>query len=126
MEIENYQQTQVMIDPQDTQNSFLYDTKFGLAKLVNLNYPKPFLQKVKGIYYVNNSISANYLKKILKEDKNAFIVFEPSSNYQNVQMVYESVKRLIRENYFGSPKKVKNPFRNCSNQLEIYHLHKRI
>ena len=41
-------------------------------------------------------------------------------------MLYDGIKKKVKEIYFGNPKKVKNPFRNCKNNLEIYNLHKRI
>ena len=35
-------------------------------------------------------------------------------------MLFDGVKKKIKEIYFGNSKKVKNPFRNCKNNLEIY------
>ena len=62
----------------------------------------------------------------MKEDKDSLIIFTPDTSYANLEMLFDSVKKLIEGIYYGSPNKVKNPFRNCKNSLEIYNLHRRI
>ena len=84
------------------------------------------LEKINGIHYIDNKKSSNYIKKILKEDKNSLILFTPDTNYANLEMLFDSVKKLIESIYYGTAKNVKNPFRNCKDSLEIFNLHKRI
>lgn len=79
--IDNYSRTSLTIDNLDNSNPYLFDTRYGLAKLINLNYSETAIKKIKGIYYINHAIPANYIKKILKEDKHALIIFEPQSYY---------------------------------------------
>ena len=114
------------MDKDDIKNPFLFQTRYGLAKYINSIYSEDFLQKIQGINYINNSVYTNYIKKLLKENSRTFILFEPSSNFQNVEKLFDSVKKLIYETHFGTEKKVRNPFRNCKTSLEIYNLHRRI
>ncbi len=67
----------IIRDQNDSKNSFLFKTRYGLAKFINLNYLDSQLDKINGIYYLNNKISTNFIRKILKGDKNALIAFEP-------------------------------------------------
>ena len=84
------------------------------------------LEKVNSVYYLQNTVPSNYLRKIFKSDKNSLLVFTPNSNYQNVLALYKSIQRLINKTYFGTSKKLRNPFVKCKTPFEIFNLHRRI
>ena len=40
-------------------------------------------------------MSANFIKKVLKEDKASLIVFDPKTRNANVSQLYKRVKSLV-------------------------------
>jgi hypothetical protein len=52
--------------------------------MVNSGLSEKILVKTEYFYYLHNTISSNYIKKILKEDKNGILLFKPDSNWANV------------------------------------------
>jgi hypothetical protein len=63
--------------------------------MVNSGLSEKILSKVDIFYYLHNTISSNYIKKILKEDKNGILLFKPESNWANVMQIYQKVGKLI-------------------------------
>ena len=64
---------------------FLVETKYGLLKVINSILGESFMENAKNVYYINSIVSTNYLKKILKEDKNSLIIFGPECNWVNAK-----------------------------------------
>lgn len=102
-----------MIDKNDPINKFVFKTKYGFLKLINSSLSDKQLENVNCIIYVHNTIPTNYIKKIFKSERNCLIVFVPESHYQNIQCLYKSAQRMINRVYFGTQKKLRNPFGNC-------------
>lgn len=122
----NYEQTKVKIDSNDKENPFVFTSKYGLLKLIACPINPKHLESIKGIHYFNHHASTNYIKKIIKEDKKSLLVFEPDTPAKNLRELYISVERIVRNTYFGSKKKPKNPFSKCQSPKEIFNLHRRI
>lgn len=58
------------------------------------------------------------MRKILKNEKSSLIVFEPDSNYRNVELLFDSSKKMIEGLFYGNMKRPKNPFRKCKTDAD--------
>ena len=94
--------------------------------LVNsiINFSKA--SKMDKFHYLYNTVPANYIKKILKEEKNSLLVFDPDSHWTNINTIYKSTEKIINSIYFGSARKIKNPYSHCKTNKEIFNLSRRI
>ena len=122
----NYESTTPKEDPEDTENPFVYPSKYGLLKLIACPISHKLLKDIKGIHYFNDKVSTNYMRKILKADKKCLLVFEPDTHYKNLYDLYQSVDKMLKSSYYGTKKKPRNPFLHCKSPKEIFNLNRRI
>lgn len=114
-------------DPKDAENPFIYQTsKFGALKLVACPISAKILQEIKGVHYLSDKVSTNYMKKLLKTEKKALLIFEPDTHAKNLRDLSKSIEKLLRNSYFGSKRRPRNPFAKCLSPREIFNLNRRI
>ena len=81
----------------EADDHLVFKTKFGYAKLVLQNLSSKKQQNIERVYYLDNNASANFMKKILKTDKQALIIMDPSTNYTNLMQLNQKVQKMIEE-----------------------------
>ena len=122
----NYEKIKVLKDEEDIRNPFIFKTKYGYVKLVASPVPHHILDKIEGAHYFKNNVSTNYIRKIIKNDKKCLMVFDPDTYFKNADTLLKSTVKMLEKTYFGSEKKIKNPFAKCKTPKEIFNLHRRI
>lgn len=120
------EEPKMILDKEDVRNKCIFKTKYGYLKLINSCLTFRQQEKIKKIYYLHNTIPTNYIRKILKADKNSLLVFTPDCTLINARQLCESYKKILNAQYYGTPKKVRNPFKNCKSNQEIFNLARRI
>jgi len=108
------------------QNITIIKSRYGIFRIHNPYLTVEKSKEIRNIYYVNDNSSANYLRKIVKSDEKAIIVFEPESHYYNMMQIYNGFKILMEKAFYGTTKKPLNPFRGCKTPTEIFNLSRRI
>lgn len=73
------------MDSSDAESPCVFSTKFGRVKYVQSALPAAKQMKIKTAYYLHNTVSSSFIRKVMKEDsQTSLLVFQPTSNYQNV------------------------------------------
>jgi len=119
----------VSVEPVSIQKSgdkVLLKTMYGMVEVKGSLLSSKKIEALENIYYVNDRVSINYLRKVLKSDPNGLIVFDPTSHYVNMIGLYNGYKKKLYAQFYGTSKKPRNPFKNCKNNAEIYNLNRRI
>lgn len=122
----SYESTTPKLDVADIDNPFIYPSKYGNLKLIACPIASKQLKDIKGIHYFNDKASTNYIKKILKSDKKCLLVFDSETHYKNISDLYRSIEKMLKNIYFGSKQKPRNPFSHCKSPKEIFNLNRRI
>ena len=104
----------------------LIKTVYGMLELKGSLLPTKKIEGLENIYYVNDRVSINYLRKVLKSDPNGLIVFDPTTHYVNMLGLYQGYKKKVYAQFYGTAKKPRNPFKNCKTNADIYNLNRRI
>ena len=102
----------------------LLKTHYGDIKVLHIDLKK--LKKAKNVYFLSNNSNRNYLKRIFRKDKNSIILMTPDMHFKSCRTLYENIRKIVTEGYFGTAKKPKNPFRNCQTRKQVYHLSRMI
>ena len=72
------------------------------------------MDKITKIYYLEDWVGSNFIKSILKKDKESLIVFDcQKMHIRNAAELFAATKTLLNEQYFGDSKNPKNPFLKC-------------
>ena len=81
---------------QQVNGDFVYESKYGPLKLVkNTLLSDKQKRDVKTIYYVVNGVGSNYVRKVLKNDRNALIVFDSSMGYVNAFELFNASRKML-------------------------------
>jgi hypothetical protein len=72
------------------------ETKLGLFMFKGSLLSPAKIKNIKKVYYIDDFTSTNYIRKVLKEDSDAIIVFDPqASHYVNAIGIYNGYKRKL-------------------------------
>jgi len=107
-------------------DKLLIKSSYGIFQLKGSLVPEHKIEQIKNLYYINDNASINYIRKVLKSDPNALVVFEPSSHYVNMMGLFNGYKKKVYTQFFGTSKKPRNPFKGCKTNMEIFNLNRRI
>ena len=112
-----------------THRKFILNTQYGklaiLRPIICKSLRRSDSNIINSIINIDNNSSSNYTKMILKT-KTDYLLFIPNINFGNCHQIFQSTKEKIIELHYGSVKKPKNPFVNCKNPSEIFHLSQNI
>ena len=104
----------------------LIESQYGVLRVPN----QLRLAKLSNIYYLVNSTNVKFVKKVLKNDPGALLLFPPvrpaqqTTHEKNARLIFEAIKAMLFDSYYGQ--KAGNPFRNCKGPNDIFHLARRI
>lgn len=104
----------------------LLQSTYGTFELKGSLLTPQRTEQLENLYYVNDSVSINYIRKVLKSDPNGLVIFDPSTHYTNMNALYNGYKRKIYEQFYGTSKRPRNPYKNCKTSTEIFNLSRRI
>ena len=110
----------------DISGKTLIRSSYGTFQLKGSLLPPKKIQEIKTLYYVNDTVSINYLRKVLKSDLNGLVIFDPAAHYTNMNALYNGYKKKLYEQFYGTNKKPRNPFKNCKTNKDVFNLSRRI
>ncbi|KAL4472607.1 hypothetical protein ABPG74_018556 [Tetrahymena malaccensis] len=115
------------LDENDKEHPYIFQTKYGRVKYVQTPLSLKLQSQITKAYYLHNTMSSNFIRKIMKEDQTkSLLIFSQNTNYNNVNQTFSAVKKMVEEFYYGTENRPKNPFRKCTSPEEIYNLSRRI
>ena len=114
------------IENEQNPNLLIVQTRYGIFRILNTYMVPQKLKETKTIYYLNDQISINFIRKILKEDQKSLLIFKPDSHFSNMMSLFLGYKRSIARTNYGTQKKPQNPFKKCKTPSEIFNLSRRI
>lgn len=104
----------------------LIESRYGVLRVPN----QIRFAKLSNIYYLVNSTNVKFIKRVLKNDSGALLLFPPVSpaeqhtHEKNARLIFEAIKKILFDSYYGQ--KSGNPFRNCKAPSDIFHMARRI
>ena len=116
-----------MLNKKQSLSKLFLNTDFGKLQILNPILPKKASELTDLPYSIldDNSKAAVAFHN-LRDPSLQFLIFNPSSRFGNALEITKSIRKRITENYFGGPKKIKNPFRNSKLSNEVFLLNRQI
>ncbi|CAD8195726.1 unnamed protein product [Paramecium pentaurelia] len=106
----------------------LFDTTYGLLKMTRNPYlNQKQLESITNSYFLVDGVGSNFIKSLFKKDMNSLIIFDcEKMHLRNAIEIYQATKKQIDLQFFGTPKRPRNPFSKCKGPKDIFNLYRHI